>query len=109
MHHGHVACEFVMTCSFVARSNQALLRMPWWPGNAPVMIDVWLARVTVGSDAIAPCPNPVPISINRATFGTSPRATMSYSTFAFVPSNRNPMTWRGRSFGSSTSSITRPS
>ena len=77
MLHGHVACELVMTCSPVARSNHALLRMPWWPGCAPVMIDVWFASVTVGSDDIAPWPNATPISMRRATFGASPRAHMS--------------------------------
>ena len=54
--HGHVADELVITCSPAARSYQALWRMPWWPGCAPVMIVVWLASVTVGSDAIAPVP-----------------------------------------------------
>ena len=43
-----------MTCSPVARSYQALCRIPWWPGWRPVRIDVWFARVTVGSPAIAP-------------------------------------------------------
>jgi hypothetical protein len=43
-----------MTCSPFTRSNQALLRIPWCPGCAPVMIDVWFASVTVGSDDIAP-------------------------------------------------------
>ena len=42
------------------------------------MIDVWFASVTVGSDAIAPCPSATPISMRRATFGASPRAAMSY-------------------------------
>ncbi len=54
MLHGHVAVELVMTCSPDARSNHALFKMPWWPGCAPVMIVVWFASVTVGSDAIAP-------------------------------------------------------
>ena len=30
--HGHVACEFVITCSPCSRSHHALCRMPWWPG-----------------------------------------------------------------------------
>ena len=68
------------------------------------MIDVWLASVTVGNDAIAPCPNATPISMRRATFGASPRATMSYNTFELVPSNKKPITCCGRSPGSSTSS-----
>ena len=71
--HGHVACELVITCSPVARSNHALCRMPWWPGSRPVRIDVWLASVTVGSPAIAPHSYAVPISMRRATFGASPR------------------------------------
>src|SRR5215467_13553200 len=70
--HGQVADEFVMICSPDARSNHALLRMPWWPGRRPVRIDVWLASVTVGSPAIAPHSYAVPISINRATFGAAP-------------------------------------
>ena len=41
---------------------------------------MWFASVTVGRPAIAPCPNAVPISMRRATFGASPRAAMSYST-----------------------------
>ena len=36
--HGHVAGELVITCSPVARSNQALLSTPWWPGWQPVRI-----------------------------------------------------------------------
>ena len=54
MDHGHVACEFVMTCSPRSRSHHALWRMPWWPGYRPVRIDVWFASVTVGMPAIAP-------------------------------------------------------
>ena len=49
-----VAGELVITCCRRARSHQALWRMPWWPGWAPVRIDVWLASVTVGRHDIAP-------------------------------------------------------
>ena len=75
--HGQVACEFVITCSPVARSNHALCRIPWWPGRRPVRIDVWLASVTVGRPAIAPHSYAVPISIRRATFGASPAAAIA--------------------------------
>ena len=73
----HVEGEFVMTCAPVRRSIQALWRIPWWPGWLPVRIVVWLARVTVGSDASAPYRQAVPSPIRRATFGASPRPARS--------------------------------
>ena len=105
MAHGHVAGEFVITCSPVARSNQALFSTPWWPGWQPVRMPVWLARVTVGIDDMAPCSKLVPISMRRATFGASPASTASWSTFGLQPSNRNPTTWSGRGPRSSITSV----
>ena len=61
MAHGQVAGELVITCSPVARSNQALFSTPWWPGWQPVRMPVWLARVTVGIDDMAPCSKLVPM------------------------------------------------
>ena len=75
--HGHVACELVITCSPRARGRTTRCGgCRGGPGCAPVRIDVWLASVTVGSDAIAPCSNAVPISMSRATFGASPAAAI---------------------------------
>src|ERR687897_2850627 len=84
---GHVVGELVMTCSLSARSHQALPRIPWWPGKHPVSTPVWLASVTVGSEATAPCSNAVPAARSRATLGASPRAAMSYRTLGLAPSN----------------------
>ena len=64
--------------------------------------DVWLASVTVGNDAIAPCSNVVPIAIKRATLGASARAAASYSTLGLQPSHKNPIT---RSGGAASASI----
>ena len=75
--HGQVAGELVMTCWPMARSYQALWRIPWWPGWAPVRMVVWLASVTDGSDAMAPWPKPVPMASRRARLGTSPAAIRS--------------------------------
>src|SRR4051812_28602239 len=66
---GHVACELVITCSPRRRSYHALCRIPWWPGSRPVITEVWLASVTVGSPAIAPYSYAVPISRSRAVLG----------------------------------------
>ena len=87
--------ELVTTCSPVARSIHALWRMPWWPGCSPVRIVVWLASVTVGSEAMAPWRYQSPSAISRATFGARPARAWSYSTLAFVPSKSSPITWWG--------------
>ena len=69
---GQVAGELVVTTSPERRSHQALCRIRWWPGRAPVISDVWLASVTVGMPAMAPWRKAVPIAIRRATLGARP-------------------------------------
>ncbi len=69
---GQVAGELVETTSPESRSHQALWRIRWWPGRAPVISEVWLARVTVGMPAMAPWRKDVPRAMRRATLGARP-------------------------------------